>query len=185
MEETIVRPDAPTSRPPRTIMEVFKMLPETTLAEVIENTLYMSPAPIGKHQRAISKLLTRISTFVDDNHLGEAFVAPLDVYLDEASNAVQPDIFFVAANHLDIVDNEGSVHGVPDLIIEILSTGNFKYDLETKKELYEKFGVQEYWIVNPTTKLVIGYSLTDNQYGMPIETTSNIPSKLLNHTFDF
>jgi Uma2 family endonuclease len=77
------------------------------------------------------------------------------------------------------------LHGVPSFIIEVLSPGNPKYDLETKKELYEKFGVKEYWIVNPTTKMVIGYFFTEGQYGRPTETTGKIPSKLLNHTFDF
>src|SRR5688572_26467725 len=117
MEETVIHP-------PRTIMEVFKMLPEGTLAEVIDNTLYMSPAPIGKHQRLLMKLLTRLSSFVNENNLGELFVAPFDVYLDETANAVQPDIFFISKAKVDIVDNEGYVHGVPDLIIEILSPGN-------------------------------------------------------------
>jgi hypothetical protein len=35
--------------PPRTIMEVFKMLPEGTLAELINGTIYMSPPPLSRH----------------------------------------------------------------------------------------------------------------------------------------
>ena len=69
MEETIVYP-------PRTIMEVFKMLPEGTLAEVIDNTLYMSPTPTIKHQRLSRILTTQIDNFLSESKLGEMFYAP-------------------------------------------------------------------------------------------------------------
>jgi hypothetical protein len=87
MEETIIRPESSTGRPPRTIMEVFKMLPETTLAEVINNTLYMSPAPSPSHQRAVKKLMKTLDDFVEAHHLGETFISPIDLFLDEKSNA--------------------------------------------------------------------------------------------------
>ena len=185
MKESIIHTAHPAGRPPRTIMEVFRMLPETTLAEVINKTLYMSPAPIGKHQRTIRKLVSQMSAHTEATGIGEVFVSPFDVFLDEHSNAVQPDIFFISTDRLDIVDDDGGVHGVPGLIIEILSPGNPKHDLETKKDLYEKFGVKEYWIVNPATKEVIGYTLINNRYGTPTEAIGIIPSPLLGHTFSF
>lgn len=185
MEETVIRPASSAGRPPRTIMEVFRMLPETTLAEVINETLYMSPAPIGKHQRTIRKLISQMAVHTEANGIGEIFVSPFDVFLDEHSNAVQPDLFYISINRLDMVDDDGGVHGVPDLIIEILSPGNPKYDLETKKDLYEKFGVKEYWIVNPSNRETLGYSLLGRKYGQPIETTGIIISTLLDHTFTF
>jgi hypothetical protein len=63
---------------PRTAMEVFNMLPEGTLCEVIDNTLYMSPSPTTYHQRLLGKLFARIQTFIEDSRLGEAFIAPCD-----------------------------------------------------------------------------------------------------------
>ncbi len=72
--------------PPRTVMEVFKMLPEGTLAEVIENSLYMSPTPLKEHQRVLRKLSTQFDLFVTENQLGEIFCSPLDVFLDEQAN---------------------------------------------------------------------------------------------------
>lgn len=171
--------------PPRTIMEVFKMLPEGTLAEVIENTLYMSPTPSTKHQRLITLLLTQIHKYVSDNSLGEVFPAPLDVFLDEQSNAVQPDILFISKQNISILDDNGTVKGIPDFIIEILSPGSRKHDQVTKKNLYEKSGVKEYWIVDPDTRKATGFALKNNTYQLIREEEGNITSPLMGTFFSF
>ena len=118
--------------PPRTMMEVFKSLPEGTLAELINGNLYMSPAPTPKHQRIIRKLTIAISSFVDNSNLGEVFIAPCDVFLDQHSNAVQPDIIFISNEQKSIV-REDAIHGIPDMLIEILSPSNSDHDLIRKK----------------------------------------------------
>lgn len=178
MEETIIHP-------PRTIMEVFKMLPEGTLAEVIDNRLYMSPSPIGKHQHLLTKLTIQLGNFIFANKLGDLYVAPFDVFLDEEENAVQPDIIFVTSQNKEIVDNEGVIHGVPDLLVEILSPGNPKYDKQIKKDLYERFGVKEYWIVDPSTLETIGYTHSGGKFQKIDSTPGKINSILLNHSFEF
>lgn len=106
--------------PPRTIMEVFRSLPEGTLAEVINGNLYMSPSPTRSHQRLFRKLLVAFTNFIEPLALGEAFSAPYDVFLDEDANAVQPDIFFITTERLPIAEEDG-VYGAPDLIVEMLS----------------------------------------------------------------
>lgn len=171
--------------PPRTIMEVFKMLPQGTLAEVIENTLYMSPTPTGQHQRILKELLVQLDLTLRETNMGEVFISPLDVFLDEAANAVQPDIFFIRSGNLSIVNPNGHVHGVPDLIIEILSPGNATHDKVRKKDLYEKFGVKEYWIVDPLTKNTIGYSLVENKFVSLGEFDGEVKSVLLKQSFKF
>jgi Uma2 family endonuclease len=171
--------------PPRTIMEVFQMLPEGTLAELINGTIYMSPAPNPFHQRVIRNLSFAISSFVEQNRRGEVFFAPCDVYLDNHSNAVQPDIIFISSKKNGIITKSG-ILGIPDLLIEVLSPGNSDHDTIIKKDLYEKFGVQEYWIVNPDSKETIGYSLKDNQYISLGQFVGKIHSVLLNNqTFEF
>ncbi len=170
--------------PPRTIMEVFKMLPEGTLAELINGTLYISPAPTKSHQRLIKALALSISAVVEPSRMGEIFLAPYDVFLDEDENAVQPDLLFISQEKSSIAIENG-VHGVPDLIIEILSPGNSKHDSIIKKNLYEKFGVQEYWIVNPATKEALGYTLQEGVYSEIGLYTAKINSLLLKSEFIF
>jgi Uma2 family endonuclease len=169
--------------PPRTIMEVYKALPEGTLAEIIEGKLYMSPAPNTEHQRLIGDLHTDINLYLRTTTLGKCFVAPTDVFLDEDLNAVQPDIFFVKTGNMII--RHDAIHGVPDVIIECLSPGNSKHDSVTKYELYQKFKVQEYWVVDPMTKHSTGYLLKGGLY-TPLENGfGKLKSVLLNHEFTF
>lgn len=170
--------------PPRTIMQVFKMLPEGTLAEVIENVLYMSPAPNPFHQRILLRLSSRLDNYVSENELGEILIAPVDLYLDETANAVQPDILFFSKKN-PLVVNRSGLHGVPDLIIEILSPGNKEHDLVKKKLLYEKFGVKEYWIIDPETKLATGYALNEAAYQLIGEHKGKMDSPLLGSTFEY
>ncbi|MFM7856508.1 MAG: Uma2 family endonuclease [Flammeovirgaceae bacterium] len=173
------------SSPPRTIMEVYKMLPEGTLAELIDGQIFMSPTPNTIHQRTSRILGFKIHQFVVNESLGEIFFAPLDVYLDTSKNAVQPDIIFVSkTNSSQPIDDE-PYHGVPDLLVEILSPSNNIHDLITKKNLYEKFSVLEYWIVDPYSKEVIVYQFKNNSYQLAGKEIGRIYSPLFDHTFEF
>jgi Uma2 family endonuclease len=166
-------------------MEVFQMLPEGTLAELINGSIYMSPAPTTHHQTTILDISVVLSTYVKQHKIGRIFIAACDVYLDENTNAVQPDIIFVSSKKSEII-RESGIHGIPDLVIEVLLPGNSDHDTIIKKALYEKFGIQEYWIVNPKTKETTGYSLKDNQYISLGQFIGKIHSALLdNQTFEF
>lgn len=153
--------------PPRTILEVFESLPEGTLCQLINDHIIMSPAPIYEHQRISNKIATQLTNFVEQNGLGDVVAAPVDVYFGK-SNVYQPDIIFISKDRLNIVQG-GKVKGAPDLVIEILSPGTENLDRKDKKDVYEQFGVKEYWIVDPQTKLATGYKLENDRY---VETAS-------------
>ncbi len=172
------------SSPPRTAYDVFQMLPEGTLAEVIENQLFMAPSPTPDHQDATGNLFIEISLFVRKNKLGRVFFSPIDLHLDEESNVVQPDILFIANGNPLIIDKQG-LKGVPDLIIEVLSPGNKKYDSVKKKKLYEKFGVKEYWLVDPETKIANGFLMKGQIYTNQKESRNQLHSSVLKKTFSF
>src|SRR5689334_21109470 len=115
------------SIPPKTIMELYKMLPEGTLAELIEGSIYMSPAPNDRHNGVLVPLLSRIFLWVESKDLGRVYTAPHSVFLDEIENAVQPDIFFVSKLNSSVI-KEDAIHGAPDFVVEILSPGNYSND---------------------------------------------------------
>lgn len=169
---------------PRSVFEVFKMLPEGTLAEVIDNALYMSPAPTPAHQKISIVLSSAIFRHVEKNPCGEVYYAPLDVFLDETSNVVQPDLVFFFKDSGIKIDNDG-LHGVPDMIIEILSPGNVKHDLVTKKNIYEKSGVREYWVIDPESRVARGFSLKGTSYISLGEIEKEVRSSLLQQVFPF
>jgi Uma2 family endonuclease len=172
--------------PPRTIMEVFKMLPEGTLAEIINGSIYMSLSPTTRHQIILRQLAFVIFDFVKHKKRGaEVFFSPYDVFLDEHSNAVQPDIVLVLAENKSII-KEDAIHGIPGMIIEILSPSNADHDLVRKKDLYEKSGIPEYWIVNPETKETVGFFLKDGKYRESEHYVGKIHSVILdNAEFEF
>lgn len=172
-----------TLHPPRTMLEVFEGLPEGTLCQLINNNLVMSPSPTFEHQDIIMEISRQLSTVVKEKKLGKVVVAPMDVYLDE-ENVYQPDILFISKDNLNII-KIGKVRGVPDLIIEILSKRTEKYDREDKKAVYEKYGVKEYWIVDPITKSVTGYQLSGNKYKELPSAKGQINSVLLQLQINF
>jgi len=147
---------------PRTAIEVFNLLPEGTLCEVIDNTLYMSPSPTTDHQRILFDLAYQLRSAIKDTGLGEVFIAPCDVYLDAEQNVVQPDIIYIKKEHADVIQRKG-IYGAPDLVIEILSS-NKNYDKEKKFELYRRNGIAEYIIVDADNKEILHYLLIENNY---------------------
>ena len=96
-------------------------------------------------------------TFVRKHKLGEIFAVPLDVVLDD-HNIVQPVMFFVSKPRSGIIGPK-NIRGIPDLIAEILSPWSLKKNKIKKKELYEKFGLKEYWMVDFRNHSIEVYSL--------------------------
>lgn len=171
-------------QPPRTMMEVFNMLPEGTLAELIDNKLFISPSPLSIHQKLLYKIASKLFEKIESQNEGEVIIAPFDVKFDLTRNAVQPDILVILKSNANQI-KDGRYVGVPDLIVEILSEGNKDHDLIIKKDLYEKFGVKEYWIVDPETQLALVFSLREKTYQKIGDSIGKIDSHLLKAEFSF
>ena len=151
-------------RPPCTLIDVFRGLPEGTLAQLIENKIIISPTPSDKHQKILGDIYLRLGDFIERNHLGETRVAPYDVYLDD-DNVFQPDIIFIDKTNTPLIKSEG-LHGAPDLVIEILSPGSTRFDKGEKKAVYERSGVKEYWLVDAETKNAEGFILKAGKFSI-------------------
>jgi Uma2 family endonuclease len=170
---------------PKTALDVFRMLPEGTLCEVIDNVLYMSPAPKYNHQRLTGLIYRRLSNHVEETGKGEVLISPFDVYLEHFLSAVQPDVLYVSNENRDILKEDGYIHGAPDLIVEVLST-DIQRDKVQKKSLYERAGVKEYFIVNPKDNKVLAYALNNTStYDLVYEAIGHFKSALLNYEFRF
>lgn len=114
--------------------------------EIIHGIRYdFQPSASFVHQLLVTELNHALHTTCRSN--GIVVVAPMDVHFDE-QNTVQPDVVFILNENLHIVKKQ-RIEGTPDLLVEILSPGTGKHDRIRKKALYEAFGVNEYWIVDP------------------------------------
>lgn len=168
---------------PQTLVDVYRLLPEGTPIQVIQNQFYMSPSPNFHHFDILDKISDVLKQEVKKQNSGRIFFAPLDVFLGD-KNAVQPDIFFISNNNNKLIKEDG-IYGAPDLIVEVLSPGNRNADLVKKKAIYEQFGVKEYFIVEPADKSVLCYYLKDGKYTEPKKHKAKFTSKVLNKTFSF
>lgn len=117
--------------------------------ELIEGDHHVTPAPNTRHQRLSMKLSVQLDAFIRENDLGELFAAPFDVVLS-STDVVQPDLVFVASDHLGRL-TEAHLAGAPDLVVEILSESTRGRDEVTKRHLYARHGVAEYWVADPVT----------------------------------
>lgn len=144
----------------------YACLPDNGMRyEVIRGELYMSPAPSPEHQEVSVNLTFVLYEFVRSRHLGKVYEAPIDVNLPGLANPVQPDILFIAKEHLGIVKRK-FIEGAPDLVVEVLSPGSIGQDRHTKLQLYAEAGVSEYWIVDPEECAIDIYVLRGQAYAL-------------------
>ncbi|HLU89492.1 MAG TPA: Uma2 family endonuclease [Cyclobacteriaceae bacterium] len=133
------------------------------MMEIIKGRLFKIPAPPGRvHQKAALKLGSALLNFLDGKPC-EVYVAPFDVRLpttstknEEVNTVVQPDLCVICDKSK--LDEAGCI-GAPDLVVEILSRGNNKKELQNKYEVYQESGVKEYWIIHPIERTLLIYSL--------------------------
>lgn len=129
----------------------YLLLEEGAPFQLINYDLVMSPSPIPVHQAISVKLIQAISNFLDSKNDGGFLAhAPADVKFDDG-NVLQPDVLYISGERKEEIVKD-IIEGAPDLIIEILSPSNAYYDLRQKKEIYQKYGVREYIIVDPIAK---------------------------------
>jgi Uma2 family endonuclease len=129
----------------------FERLPEGfPYYQLIEGELITSPAPSYSHQRTVGRVFLKLSRLLEEKGLGEVLISPIDVYLDE-KNVFQPDIVVLLKEGKAKVEEKG-IFGAPDVVVEILSPSTAYYDLIMKKEVYERVGVKEYWLLDPNRK---------------------------------
>ncbi len=153
------------------------------MCELINNQLIISPAPVILHQQILNEINIEISIYLKKNPTGKIFIAPVDVQFSP-ENILQPDLLFIENKNLDKIQKNG-LYGAPDLIIEILSPATAKLDFKEKKSVYEKFGVSEYFIVDPDSKLVDSFILKKGKYEEQKRVAGKINSKILSTKISF
>jgi Uma2 family endonuclease len=117
--------------------------------EIIDGELFVTPSPLWRHQNVLTNLLYYLVDFVKKHDLGKVYPAPFDVVFSQY-DVVEPDILYVSKARASVT-TEKNIQGAPDLVVEILSESTAKIDRTTKLKLYARYGVAEYWVVDPAT----------------------------------
>ena len=149
-----------TTKTLKTTQDYFA-LPDDPRVELIAGEFYVVPGPFFAHQRAVREVLTAIHDVVRSEACGEVVPAPFDVILS-AHDVVQPDVVFIAREHLDRI--RGQLHGPPDVAVEVVSASNAERDRIVKRDLYARAGVPEFWLVDLAARAVEVLVLEDGAW---------------------
>lgn len=166
----ILELDHPWDAPgPYTFSETWPKLPEDFHCELIEGHIIMSPAANFDHER-LTIILLRMLLPLEDACGGTLLTAPFDVVFDKKS-VLQPDLLYVSAS--DAQEIKRTLHGPPELAVEIISPSSPRRDREKKFKLYQKHKVPEYWIFDPVRETA-DFFLLDNKGYQPVKPIKNV-----------
>lgn len=153
-------------------------LPETVLrTEILDGILIQEPASTIYHQLVLRNLLAALHEyFKDADPSGQVFLSPLDIILSDTM-VVQPDIFYLSSNRKEFIGTW--ITGPPDLVVEIVDSDSNCKDRIIKNDIYQRFAIPLYWMVDIEARLVEFYALDQkNRYhctGIHSSGTINIP----------
>jgi Uma2 family endonuclease len=157
----------------------YMMLEEGAPFQLINYDLIMSPSPNPFHQSIAVRLGQIALNFLDNKNLNDYLGSDVDVKFDDG-NVFRPDIVYISESRKKEIVTDRII-GTPDMVIEILSPSNAYYDLRYKKDMYEKFGVKEYIIIDPLAETAELYVLINGVYTLhqKAQKTESLNSVLL------
>jgi Uma2 family endonuclease len=136
--------------------------------ELINGEHYVTPSPNIRHQDISGRLFLLIGTWLNEHPVGRIFYAPLDV-LFSRFDVVEPDLLYVSNERAAELLAGQHVMGAPDIVVEIGSPGTRKRDETIKRQLYDRGGVVEYWVIDPETDVIRVYRRDGGRFGRAIE----------------
>lgn len=131
--------------------------------ELLDGELLVSAAPYLRNQEVLGRLHIAFGMHVGAHGGGKVYMAPADVVLSDI-NVLEPDLLFVADAQRDILTPK-NVQGAPALVVEVVSES--RVDRVRKRDIYARFGVPEYWVVDPDADRVEIYRLIGDRYARP------------------
>ena len=160
-----------------TYEDLFSLPDDGKRYEIIEGDLYEMPAPNTWHATVIVNLILLLGPMIRASG-GRIFTASVDVFF-RGADPVIPDIIVMVSGSRAVVQKRG-IDGPPDVVIEVLSPSNRSHDLVTKRRLYGRAGVREYWIGDPAARSVEILTLREDAlYATQTVTRSGTISSLL------
>jgi Uma2 family endonuclease len=140
-------------------------------SDLIEGVFVMASPASFEHGILQGFLLTAVSVFVNAHHLG---VVPGEnsTYRLNEDNVYQPDVSFLHKERTHLA-GEVYIEGPPDLAIEVLSPSSRRYDLYEKRINYARFGVREYWIVDPIERTATVLQLVQGEW-IPVRSEEGV-----------
>jgi Uma2 family endonuclease len=121
---------------------------EDVHAEWVNGEVIVQMPPKEPHQRVVAFLMSLMTLFIQLSNLGRLLPAPFEMRATPDGAAREPDLIFVAREHLDRLTQE-RLSGPADLVVEVISDDSVARDRADKFYEYQEAGVREYWILDP------------------------------------
>ncbi len=154
----------------------FLALPETDERyELVDGVILMSPSASWGHQRIVTEILTQLTVFLRDHPIGVA-VMDIDVKLRD-DLVLRPNVVYLCADKAARVKRQ--VIEPPDLVVEVVSPGAARRDLNEKRSDYEAAGAAEYWVIDPQTGEFHFFTLSGGRYAPFASTGERLASKII------
>jgi Uma2 family endonuclease len=113
--------------------------------EVVDGVLLVTPAPALPHQAVLRELFLALHRYLEPlARQGTVFWSPADISW-APDVLVQPDLFVVTPEELSA---EWATLRTLPLAVEVLSPSSRRADREAKRAIYQRYGVQTYWVVD-------------------------------------
>ena len=144
--------------------------------QILEGEVFVTAAPVPLHQRVVGRLHELLAPHVREHRIGEMFLSPIAVILAQTT-IVEPDLVYLDAARASLVSDRG-IEGAPTVLVEVLSPSTTKIDRGTKRQLYARYGVPFYWIVDPRVRSIEVHELTDADYRLVTSASGPSPVAL-------
>ena len=130
--------------------------------EIHGGELVVVAAPLARHQIAVFEIAVVLNDYGHRSG-GRAVTAPFDIVFDE-HDVVQPDVVFFRAERSHLVHLDLVTRAVPDIAVEVLSPSTAAIDRGRKMRMFARYGVPEYWIVDPVRLEIEVHALENGAY---------------------
>lgn len=130
--------------------------------ELYDGEIVVVPTPLPRHQDVVFRIARTLDAY-GERCGGKMFIAPLDIVFSDY-NVLQPDVLFFRASRVHVIDLDKVTRHAPDIAVEVLSPSTRKRDHGRKMEIYEQYGVKEYWLVNPFDRSIERHELVRDRY---------------------
>ncbi len=151
----------------------FVALDEDDPRELIDGQLVEVEVPRGKHEQIVALLCFFLGAWSSNGRGGRVFASGYKLRVSER-RGVMPDVqFYCQGNEAPIDQDDGLVHGRPDLVIEVISPSSQRYDRVTKLRWYAQLGIPEYWLVDGALRTLERLVLREGTYGIATSLTDD------------
>lgn len=139
--------------------------------ELYDGEVFVVPAPVRRH-RVVQQLIAEMLGAYALRHGGFAVDSPIDIVFSEY-DVLQPDVVYFSAERAHLVDLDRVIRDAPDLCVEVVSPSTAAPDRGRRMQLFARYGVREYWIVDPVARSIEVYRLLGSAYGLLLEASGD------------